>query len=108
MRQAKIVNHILGRKLDDDGTIDRHMQFTERDQIVFTSRIVWIKTKRIRIGDETDIAATKLAIWSRQMKVPVELLADSMNKDRIFGRRKFVHTLGPQRNREAEQENSFN
>src|ERR1041385_4194752 len=105
MRQAKIVNHIFGGKLNDDGTIDRHMQFTERDNIVFTGRIVWIKTKRIRVGDETDIAAAKLAIRSRQMKVPVELLTDGMNKDRIFGRRKFVHALGPQWNREAEQQN---
>src|SRR6266849_5019381 len=65
------------------------MQFTQRHDIVFASRIIWIQPKRIRVADQADIAPAELAVRSRQMKVPVELLADSMHDNCVLGGWKF-------------------
>ncbi len=60
------------------------MQLAKDDKIVFTSRIVRIETKRIRICDQIDIAAAKLPIRSGQVKIPVELLTDDVDENRIL------------------------
>ena len=41
------------------------------------------------------------------MKVPVELLTDGVNKNRIFVARKFIHAFGPKRNSKADEQNGF-
>src|SRR5260370_42163836 len=73
------------------------MQFTQRPDIVFASRIIWIQPKRLRVADQADIAPAELAVRSRQMKVPVELLADSMHDNWVLRGRKFIHPPGPKR-----------
>src|ERR1044071_4146120 len=41
------------------------------------------------------------------MEIPVELLANNMDQDRVFGGWKFVHPFRPERNGETEQEDGF-
>ena len=45
--ERKVVNHIFGRELDDDGASDRNVQFAEDDEIVFAGRIGRIEAERI-------------------------------------------------------------
>ena len=55
-----------------------------------------------------DIATAKLAVRPGHMKVPVELLANGMDDDRILVFRKLVYPFCPERNGEANEENGFN
>src|SRR5205814_64571 len=41
------------------------------------------------------------------MKIPAELLARNVNKDRVFARWELIHPFCPKWNREAEQQNGF-
>src|ERR1700730_18330505 len=107
MRQAKIVNHIFGGKFDDDRAINRNMQLAQRHNVVFAGRIIWIQPERIRVGDQADVAAAEKTVRSRQMIVPVELLADYVDENHIFGGRKFIHSSRPKRNGESEQKHSL-
>ena len=54
-----------------------------------------------------DIAPAEDAVRSGQMKVPVKLLPDRVDKDRVFVSRKFIHPFRPERNGEADQQNGF-
>src|SRR5436853_7297437 len=41
------------------------------------------------------------------MKIPVELLADNVNENRVFAGWKFVHSFCPERNGKSEQQDCF-
>ncbi len=41
------MNHIFRGKLCNHRTIYRHMKFAGRYDVVFTSRIIWIKAERV-------------------------------------------------------------
>src|SRR5438105_12158041 len=108
VRQREIVDHILRRKLDDDRSIDRHVQFVQHDDVVLSCRIARIETEGVRIGQERDIAFTKLTIRPRQMEGPVKLLPDGVYENRILVVRKMIHSRRPERDRESEEQDGFN
>src|SRR6267143_3073763 len=83
------------------------MQFAKRNDVVLACGIVRIETERVRICDQMDIAVTKFSVRSGQMKVPIELLADGVHENRIFGFRKLIHAFRPQRDGETDEENGF-
>src|SRR5438045_8979579 len=83
-RQSEIVNHVLERKLDDDRAILRHVQRSSNDKIVLGCRIGLIEAEWIRVRNKFDVAAPKSAIRSGQMEVPIKLLADGVDDDRVF------------------------
>ena len=43
VRKTKIVNHIFGRKLDDDGPIHRDVQLAQHNEIVLSGGIVGVE-----------------------------------------------------------------
>ena len=45
--QKEIVDNIFRGKLCDHGSIDRHMKFARRNDVVLASRIIWIKAERV-------------------------------------------------------------
>src|SRR5437870_11147660 len=81
------------------------MQFAEHNDVVFARGIVRIDAKRIRIRDQTNFAPSELAIRSRHVEGPVELLTDNVNENCVLGRWKFVDPFRPKWNREADQQN---
>src|SRR4029077_640205 len=50
----------------------------------------------------------KLAVRTRHVKSPVELLTNHVNQNRVLGRWKFIHPLRPKWNREPDEQNSLN
>ena len=78
-----------------------------RDDIVLRRGIGRIEADRIRIGQETDVAFAELAVRAGQVKIPVKLLADGVDHDRVLVLGKLIYSLGPKRDREADEQNGF-
>ena len=103
VRKREIVDHVLRRKLDDDRSIDGHVQFAAHHDVVLPRRIARIETKGVRVGQERDIAFAELAVRPRQVEGPVKLLTDGVNNYGIFIFRKVIHPRRPEGNRESEE-----
>src|ERR1700704_637821 len=54
-----------------------------------------------------NIAVTKFSVRSRQMKAPIELLANGVHENCILRFRKLIHAFGPQRDGKTDEENGF-
>ena len=104
---SEIVDHVLRGKLDDDRPIDRHVQFSQRHDVVLRRGIAGIEAERIRVGHQTDIAPAELAVRPGQMEIPVKLLADGVDHDRVLVLRKLIHPLRPKRNGETDEQDGF-
>src|SRR5438128_12610601 len=83
------------------------MELAERDDVILAGRIIWIEPERVGVGDQTNVAPTKLAVRPGQMKIKAELLGDDVDENRIFCRRKLIHAFRPKRNGKTEQEHGL-
>src|SRR2546426_12369585 len=83
------------------------MQFVEHDEIVFRCWISGVETERIRVRDQINATPAELTVRAGQMEVPIELLTNRMNDERVLVGRKLIDPLGPEWNREAEEQHGF-
>ena len=80
----EIVNHILGRQFDDDRPIDRHVQFAEHDNVILRRRIVRVEPERdSKFVTRLMSRRPNTPSGPGQMEVPVELLTDGVDENRI-------------------------
>src|SRR5262249_58785825 len=65
----------------------------------------WIDGERIGVRHKTNIAPPKLALGPRNVKPPVELLADPVHKNRAARGGQSVHAFRQKRNRDPDEKN---
>src|SRR5438552_1696762 len=62
MRQGKIMDHVFGRKFNNDCSINRDVKSVGDNNIVFAGGVVRVESDRIRVTDKTDVAAAELTV----------------------------------------------
>ena len=87
--------------------IDRHVQFTQNNDVVLGRGVGAIQPDRVRVANQRELAAAEDTIGSRKMKVPVKLLPNRVDQGRVFVLRERIDPLRPERDGEADQEHGL-
>ena len=83
------------------------MQFPKHDEVILGRRIGGIESERVRVADQGQLTTAKGAVRTRKMEVPVKLLPNRVDQNRVLVLRESVHSFRPKRDGKADEQNGL-
>ncbi len=101
------MNHVLGTDVGDDRFVDRDVDIVERLDVVFAIRVGRVNAKDVAVRDVFHVLFAEHAVGAGVTDVPGELLAHDIDDGRVLGVGKLIHSLSPNRDGHANEENGL-
>src|ERR1019366_10684267 len=101
------MDHVLGTDIDDDGLVDRDVNFVERLDVVLAVRVGRVNTEDIAVRNIFHVLLAENTVRAGVADVPGELLAHHVDDGGVLRVGELVHSLGPNWDGHADQENGL-
>ena len=102
------MDDVLAPQPHDDRLVYGQVELVERRDVVFRRGVGAIESQGIRLDvEQLDVGSAEYPVGAGIVDVPCELLGGDLNDQRLAFRGHAIHSGGPERDGESEQQNRF-